>query len=581
MNISLIIMLSIILGLVVVMYAVGSRSGNLDNIKANTTGDGQYGDAKFANKKEISQNYKSILFDSRSWRDGENLPKDEGIILGANLSHGKIYAMVSTKDNHTMVVSAPGGGKTTTFLYPNLEYCAACGMSFFATDTKGNVSEDFVPVLKDYYNMKTYVIDLRNPANYDGYNMLYLTNKYLDKYKITGDLADKARAEMYAKTIGSTIINLNQSSSKAGQNKFFYIAAEGVIAAVSYLVAEYCDPPKRHIVSVFKIIRQIIEFDPDTVNKKDVMPVPYILKLYNMLPESHIAKDLLSAAATAGEFKTIASILSTAVSQMLAFIDSEMEQMLCFNSIDIEDFVQNKTAIFFIFDESSNTKNMIGNLLIRQTYNELLKASEKYENNKLPHRIQYFLDEFGTYTAIEGVEQFFSAGRSRNIIVNPFLQSLSQLDEKYGMQTAKNIRSSCQNTIFTYLSPLSDDAKTFSDALGTQTVRGGSVSNRSGSSSHSSSTTYQMIKKPLQSPEQLRRLQKGNWILMSTETNPVKVKMPEFKRWNIELPDAENKYKLESKANRTVQYASRDELMGLIQYPGTFTASKIKSEYLE
>ena len=102
---------------------------------------------------------------------------------------------------------------------------------------------------------------------------------------------------------------------------------------------------------------------------------------------------------------------------------------------------------------------MIGNLLIRQTYNELLKASEKYENNKLPHRIQYFLDEFGTYTAIEGVEQFFSAGRSRKYYCKPFLQSLSQLDEKYGVQTAKNIRSSCQNTIFTYLSPLSDDAK--------------------------------------------------------------------------------------------------------------------------
>ena len=99
--------------------------------------------------------------------------------------------MVSTKDNHTMVVSAPGGGKTTTFLYPNLN-TALPAECLFSQLTQKETFEDFVPVLKNYYHMKTYVIDLRNPANYDGYNMLYLTNKYLDKYKITGDLADKA-----------------------------------------------------------------------------------------------------------------------------------------------------------------------------------------------------------------------------------------------------------------------------------------------------------------------------------------------------------------------------------------------------
>ena len=565
MNPGIFVAVGIIFAIILIVYLIAGKGGSLDNIKSRPVGDGQFGTAKWATKEELKNNLTYVPFEPEMWRKGENLPTQEGIILGAEL-HGKnVTAIIDTSDNHTMFVSAPGGGKTTSLLYPNIEYSAACGMSFFVTDTKGTVSQDYVPVLRDCYHMRTYVIDMRNPANSDGYNLLALTNKYIDRYKNSGNLADKGRAESYAKTVGTSVINLNDSTKQAGSNKFFYIAAEGVISAITYLVSELCEPRQRHILSVFKICRQIIEIDPSTVGKKGVVPQTYLSQLYALLPENHVAKDLLSAAATAGELKTIASIISTAVLQMLAFLDSEMEQLLCFDDgIDIEQFVEGKTAIIFIFDEASNTKNIIANLLIRQSYNELLKASEKCTNNRLPHRIEYYLDEFGTYTALDGVQQFFSAGRSRNIMTNPFLQALSQLDEKYGKETAKNIKASCQNVMLGFQSPLSDDAKTFSDSLGTQTVMSGSVSKRYGTANTQNSTTYQMIKKPLMSAEQIKNMKKGEWILTRTGMNPVKMKLPQLERWNIRI-DKEHPYRIESKASRVVEYADRSSLMNAIR----------------
>lgn len=43
-----------------------------------------------------------------------------------------------------------------------------------------------------------------------------------------------------------------------GQNAYFYDAAEGLLTATILLVAEFCAPEKRHIVSVFKIIQELL-----------------------------------------------------------------------------------------------------------------------------------------------------------------------------------------------------------------------------------------------------------------------------------------------------------------------------------
>ena len=154
----------------------------LNGIKSRTVGDGQHGTARFATKKEIETTYEKVLYEPEKWRRGENLPTAQGIILGSTEKAGKIYALVDTGDVHCLMIGAAGVGKTAHFLYPNIEYACACGMSFLTTDTKGDLYRNYAGLARKYYGYETAVIDLRNPTRSDGDNMLHLVNKYMDQY---------------------------------------------------------------------------------------------------------------------------------------------------------------------------------------------------------------------------------------------------------------------------------------------------------------------------------------------------------------------------------------------------------------
>ena len=73
--------------------------------------------------------------------------------------------------------------------------------------------------------------------------------------------------------------------------------------------------------------------------------------LIEKLPAEHKARWLAGAALYTSD-QAMASVLSTALSRSNAFLDSELEQILCFDTaIDAEDFCQRKSAIFLVMPE--------------------------------------------------------------------------------------------------------------------------------------------------------------------------------------------------------------------------------------
>ena len=131
-------------------------------------------------------------------------------------------------------------------------------MSFLSTDIKGDIMRNYGQIAKDYgYHVS--VIDLSNLTRSNGNNLLHLVNKYMDLYQAHPDqLVYKARCEKYAKIISKTIILSGMNAASFGQNAYFYDAAEGLLTATILLVAEFCEPKKRHIVSVFKVIQELL-----------------------------------------------------------------------------------------------------------------------------------------------------------------------------------------------------------------------------------------------------------------------------------------------------------------------------------
>ena len=351
--------------LVLIIASIFTQRYSLNRIKSKTVGDGQHGTARWATPKEIRQTYKHVPFQVDEWRRGKNRPEVQGIVLGCigrtsvkakkHSKHGGLKALVDCDDVHFLMIGASGVGKTAFFLYPNLEYACACGMSFLALDTKGDLARNYGAIASKYYGYKISVIDLRNPTRSDGNNLLTLINRYMDlAQEDPSNLAARAKAEKYAKILAKTIVNPDGDASSYGQNAFFYDAAEGLLTAVVLLLAEYLPPTKedsserRHIVSVFKLIQDLLE-SPGPRQKN------YFQQLMGKLPDNHKAKWFAGAALNTSD-QAMASVMSTVLSRLNAFLDSELEQVICFDSaIDAETFASQKCAIFLILPEEDTT----------------------------------------------------------------------------------------------------------------------------------------------------------------------------------------------------------------------------------
>ena len=530
-----------------------SRQGSLDNIKSKPVGDGQHGTARWATEKEISKTFHPIPFHPDQWRQGKNLPKVQGLVLGSQGKKGKITALVDSDDIHCLMIGAAGVGKTAFFLYPNLEYACACGMSFLALDTKGDLARNYGTIAEKYYGYQVSIIDLRNPTRSDGFNFLTLANTCMDQaVKHPDDLAARAKAEKYAKILSKTIISPDGDSGSYGQNAFFYDSAEGLLTAAILLLAEFLPPreidgqprERRHIVSVFKLVQDLLE--PSDVKGKSRFQV-----LMNRLPSEHKARWFAGAALNTSE-QAMASVLSTVLSRLNAFLDTELEQTICFDSpIDAESFASKKSAIFLVLPEEDQTKNFMAGLMIQNLSHELFSVADE-NGGKLKNRVVLFCDEFGTMPPFD-VLSLFSAGRSRRLTMLPIIQSLAQLEKNYGKEGSEIIQDNCQDTIFGGFAPNSQTADVLSKALGSYTVQSGYVSRSKGEDTR----TLQMGERALMTPDELKSIPKGEFVVMKTGSHPMRTRLRLFLDWGITFGEP---YQIPEHGQRKVYYAGRQEL---------------------
>lgn len=578
-----------------------SKNYSLNNFKSKTVGDGQHGTARWATPREISKTYRTVPFRPRRWRKVEELPTEQGLVLGSvgGINHkseggfllktsrklleklrrpveGKrktkkkskalskvkkmieeqrdIWALVDSDDVHCLMIGASGVGKTAFFLYPNLEYACACGMSYLALDTKGDLARNYGCIASKYYGYQVTVIDLRNPTCSDGFNFMTLVNHYMDRAKRDpNDLTAKAKAENYAKILAKTIIS-PEGSSQYGDNAFFYESAEGVLAAIVMLLAEFILPEKdgtekRHIVSAFKLVQDLLAA-PGGGRGKNGFHV-----LMDMLPSVHKARWVAGAALTAAD-QAMASVMSTVLSKLNAFLDSELEQVICRdNPIDAERFASSKCAIFVVIPEEDPTKNFIASLMIQNLSRELFSVADE-NRGRLKNRVVIYADEFGTMPPFD-VLSLFSAGRSRGLTLVPIIQSLAQLEKNYGKEGAEIVCDNCQDTIFGGFAPQSKTAEALSSALGSRTVLSGSVSQ-----GKESSQSLQMIERPLMTPDELKSVPKGEFVVMKTGAHPMRTRLRLFLDWGITF---EKDCPTPKPVVRRVAYAGCEELIANIR----------------
>lgn len=246
------------------------------------------------------------------------------------------------------------------------------------------------------------------------------------------------------------------------------------------------------------------------------------------------------------------SVMSTVLSRLNAFLDSELEQVLCFDSaIDAEKFASEKSAIFLILPEEDTNKNFMAGLMIQNLSRELFAVADE-NGGKLQNHAVLYCDEFGTMPPFD-VLPLFSAGRSRRLTLVPIIQSLAQLEKNYGKEGSEIIQDNCQDTIFGGFAPNSQTAEVLSKALGNRTVLSESVSRGKNDPSQS----LQMMERPLLTPDELKSIPKGNFIVQKTGQHPMRTRLRLFLEWGITF---EKPYIVPERADRAVAYANREDL---------------------
>lgn len=141
----------------------------------------------------------------------------------------------------------------------------------------------------------------------------------------------------------------------------------------AYLPTEDADGnpiEKRHIVSVFKLVQELLA--PSRVKGKNQFQL-----LLEKLPPNHKARWFAGSALNTAE-QAMASVISTVLSRLNAFLDSEMEQILCFDTaIDAEKFCNEKSAIFIVLPEEDQTKYFMVSLILQNLYREILTVADE------------------------------------------------------------------------------------------------------------------------------------------------------------------------------------------------------------
>ena len=144
----------------------------------------------------------------------------------------------------------------------------------------------------------------------------------------------------------------------------------------------------------------------------------------------------------------------------------------------------------------------------------------------------------------------FSASRSRGLMLVPIVQSITgQLQKNYGKEGAEVIVDNCQVNLYGGFAPASQTAVELSKALGSRTVMSGSISRGKNDPSQS----LQMMERPLMTPDELKSMPKGSFIVAKTGVHPMKVKLRLFLDWGIRFGKP---YEVPEKAQRAVAYGA-------------------------
>ena len=363
--------------------------------------------ARFAEENEITDGLVTI-------KKGAGVPLYE--------SSGTIFT--DNGDTHSIVVGPTGCGKSRAVCKTLITSIIRQGESYLVNDPKGELYKSTVALAKETgYDVK--VLNLRNPQFSHRWNPLALIYFYY-----THDKAEKAQQAIDEFSIGLMSATADKDDRYWDMTASIYFCA--VISMCLYFVTDM------EYFNLENILPFINEDAEDTIRR--------MMSFMEDAPES--IQSGLKSVLNINADKTKSCIYGVLHSGVDSIAKNEsLLQLFSENEIDLRRIGLKKTAVYVIYPDEKCSMDGIVNLFFNQAYMALLDVCEEMTRDSLPIRVNYVLDEFSNLVANQGFTNRLTEARSKNIRYFLFVQSITQLSEKYTHDVSKTIMSNCTNWI--------------------------------------------------------------------------------------------------------------------------------------
>lgn len=310
-------------------------------------------------------------------------------------------ARLSEEDScrNLAVIASTGAGKTSAFIIPNL--LSINSASMVITDPSGALFE------------KTSGDLARR-----GYNVLMLNPLDLAASVRFNPLAH-ARSHTEANEIAHILIKTAYQG--ASGDPFWRDGAEDILTILIRTLKNHPDPRYANLANVQYLLNNFGDGTPLNGFIADHADEQIFQQYKGFVSQSP---------------NTMQGLVSSAKTALKMLSDPDIARLTARNTLDFQSLRRERTALFLVFPQNRLSYfSFLMNLLYTQLFHFCLDDRESLAGN-LP--ITFLLDEFA-HISIPDFPSIVTTTRQRRVAIAIVLQSLSQLEERYGKQGAHTI----------------------------------------------------------------------------------------------------------------------------------------------
>ncbi len=470
-------------------------------------GQKQHGSAEWMKMMDFDKYFDSYILKKDNLLKS-SFPEKGGTVIGMNKKGNlkeKLYYIGD--DIHTLCIGSTRSGKSRNVVLPSIGFIGLSGESMIISDPKSELFQYTYPFLESL-GYEVIALDFKNPLKSSRYNFLQ-------------NVIDAINEENMPKAIDYAWDITNSLVGKA-KGERIWNDGEAAVMASSILCVVYDNkdkPEYQNLTNVYYFIANMCHLTEKS------MPLNRYMKT---LDDTHPAKALLGISDVAPS-RTRGSFFTAALTTLRLFTNPYIYSMTCASDFKPEDTGRTKRAIFIILPDEKETYYSLASLFVSQHYELLVNVADS-RGGRLERRVNFILDEFGNFTEIPSFANKLTVGAGRGIRFNLFVQSLTQIEEKYGRENASTIKGNC--AIWIYL--CADDIHTLdeiSKRLGNYTIASHSKSSSYGKhSSGSSSTSINLTGRALLTPDEVRMIDRP-YSLITSRNNPAIFNAPDLSKY--------------------------------------------------